>query len=157
MNMKRNVFLISAIVLILDQVIKIIINNTFLENTLKIVISGFFYITKTFNTGGAWSILSNQTWFLIIAGLILLIYIISIIKSFKINKRNKWGFGLLIGGILGNLIDRIIYGHVIDYLAFNIINYQFPVFNLADICIVLGTFLIIISVLKGDEQHGNNK
>lgn len=61
-------------------------------------------------------------------------------------------YGILLGGIIGNLIDRIIYGYVIDYLNFNIFGYNFPVFNFADICIVISIFIIIIEILKGDKN-----
>ena len=56
---------------------------------------------------------------------------------------------MLIGGILGNLFDRIIYGYVIDYLDFYILGYNYPVFNIADMCIVISVFLIIIDTIRG--------
>ena len=59
-------------------------------------------------------------------------------KKFKENKRNIIAFSLIFGGLLGNLIDRIIYGYVVDYLRFIIFGYNFPIFNLADICFSLG-------------------
>ena len=62
-------------------------------------------------------------------------------------------YGLLFGGILGNLIDRIFRGFVIDYLDFTFFNYHFPVFNLADICIVLGVIIVIFTVWKGDNVN----
>ena len=59
-------------------------------------------------------------------------------------------FGLVIGGILGNFIDRLIYKGVIDYLGFIFGSYYFPIFNLADICIVIGTFILIIDTVRSD-------
>lgn len=57
---------------------------------------------------------------------------------------------MLLGGILGNLLDRIIYGYVIDYISLNIMGYSFPIFNFADICIVIAILLMIIKTIKGD-------
>ena len=75
--------------------------------------------------------------------------------SFKKTKLNTYGFGLLLGGILGNLSDRLIFGYVKDFLDFIIFKYDFPVFNIADICIVIGVILLIISILKGEDNSGS--
>ena len=71
--------------------------------------------------------------------------------KFVLNNRNILAFGILYGGIIGNLIDRIFYGRVIDFLDFTIFGYDFPVFNFADICIVSGIFLIIIAIYKKED------
>ena len=71
-------------------------------------------------------------------------------------KRNTLLFGLLFGGIIGNLIDRIFYGYVIDFLDFTIFGYDFPVFNFADICIVSGIFLLIIAICKKEDINEVN-
>ena len=87
---------------------------------------------------------------------LLLIYFF-LIKNKKLTNLEQISYGILTGGIIGNLIDRIIHGFVIDYLDFKIFNYYFPVFNLADIMIVIGMFLIIIQVLKGDKNEQTNR
>ena len=66
-------------------------------------------------------------------------------------------YSLLIGGILGNLFDRIIYGYVVDYLDFYFFNYNFPIFNIADICIVCSVVLIIIDTLRGGKGEIKSK
>ena len=76
-------------------------------------------------------------------------------NTFKINKRNTLAFGMILGGILGNLSDRIFFGYVIDFLNFKIINYNFPVFNLADTFIVVGVILLIIAIIKGEDKNGS--
>ena len=76
-------------------------------------------------------------------------------KGFKESKRNSVAFGLVYGGLLGNLCDRIRFGYVIDYLKFYIGGYEFPVFNLADIAIVVGFILIIYAIYRGEDKHGN--
>lgn len=78
------------------------------------------------------------------------------IKDKKLKKIEVITYSILIGGIIGNLIDRIVYGYVIDYLSFNIFGYHFPVFNLADICIVVSVFLMIMIEIKGSEEKHEN-
>ena len=65
-------------------------------------------------------------------------------------------FGLLLGGLSGNLIDRLFFGYVRDFLDFYIFGYDYPVFNIADICIVFGVILLIIAVLKGEDTNEDN-
>lgn len=142
----------SLIGLLIDQLIKLVVS--FLEVNTKItIIPNFFYITYVQNDGAAWSILSGNRGFLIIIGIIcLLLVYFFLIKDKEISKFEQINYILLISGIMGNLFDRIVRGYVIDYLDFEIFNYYFPVFNLADIFIVLGTILIIINVYKGEEN-----
>ena len=79
------------------------------------------------------------------------------IKGKDLNKYEEIIYGVLIGGIIGNLIDRVVHGSVIDYLDFNLFGYNFPVFNFADICIVISIILIIISICKGEKYGVSNK
>ena len=76
--------------------------------------------------------------------------------NFKQNKRNNIAFGLIIGGIVGNLIDRVFLGYVRDFLSFKIFSYNYPIFNFADIFIVIGVFLLIIAILKGEDNNAKN-
>ena len=153
----KKILPITIVSLFIDQLVKIIvINNMNLFDSINII-TNFFKITYVRNTGAAWSILSGNTWFLIVISLIALVVIyLYFIKDKKLNKLESISYGLLIGGILGNLIDRIIYGYVIDYLDFKIINYDFPIFNIADICIVISIILIGISLIVG-EKNARNK
>ena len=92
--------------------------------------------------------------FLIIVSLLCLIFL-SIIKNTI--KESKWKFfaaTFLYAGILGNLVDRIVFGYVKDYLSFMFFGYHFPVFNLADVFIVVGAILFIIAVLKEESSYG---
>ena len=86
---------------------------------------------------------------MILIGLAALIFIyFSFIHKKNLNKLEIVTYSLLVGGIIGNLIDRIVLGYVVDYLSFNIFGYMFPVFNLADIGIVISVFLIIIMSIQ---------
>lgn len=150
--MNKKTLLISVIVLLLDQISKGIIDAFIkLEESITII-KNTFSITNVHNYGAAWGIFQNKTILLIIATLLALAIIYNFLHNFKNNKRNTIAFGLLFGGIIGNLIDRIFIGYVRDFLDFNIFNYNFPVFNLSDSFIVIGTFLLIIAILKGEDK-----
>ena len=79
------------------------------------------------------------------------------IKGKNLNTTSQISFGLLIGGIMGNLIDRVIHMQVIDYLDFNFFGFDFPVFNLADILIVVSMVLIIVQIFKGEKNEMSSK
>lgn len=151
----KKILTTSFICILIDQIIKIII-TTNLKFTESInVIKNFFRITYLQNNGAAFSILSGNRIFLILITLIaLLIIYIFLIKNKNINKIEAICYGTLMGGIIGNLIDRVRLGYVIDYLDFNIINYNYPVFNFADICIVVSAILLLIISIK-EVKHGN--
>lgn len=156
--MKKKILGVGLIALIIDIITKLVINNSFNLMETKTVIDDFFSITKVYNTGASWNILAGYRYILIIVSILMLIFLIYYQTKFIINKRNILAFGLLYGGIIGNLIDRIIYGYVIDFLDFNIFGYDFPVFNFADICIVFGIFLLIIAIYKKEDiNEGSSK
>ena len=148
---------ISLLVVLIDQVVKTIITmNLSLYSSIE-VIDNFFNITYVRNTGAAWSILSGNTLLLVFISLMSLVMIyLYFIKDRKLSKIEVISYGLLVGGIIGNLIDRIVRGYVIDYLDFKIIGYSFPIFNIADICIVISIILICINLVVG-EYHGKNR
>lgn len=143
------IYMIGAIVLIIDQLTKMFIDKS------QTIIEGFFYINPVNNYGAAWSILHNKTAFLIIISIIILIILFRYQVFFKMNKRNKIAFGLIYGGLLGNLLDRVVYGYVRDFLDFRILNYNYPVFNIADSCLVIGIILLVIAIFKGEDEVGS--
>ena len=122
------------------------------------VIPNFFSITLIGNTGAAFSILSSNTLLLIVISVVVLnlIYFF-LIKGKKLNDFEQISYGLLIEGIIGNLIDRALHMQVIDYLDFTFFGYNFPVFNLADIAIVISMVFIGIQVIKGDKNEVSSK
>ena len=124
MDKKKYVYSISFIVLILDQIIKLIITNTMTLHQEITIIPNFFSLYYVENPGAAFSILGNQT----------------------------LSLGMIVGGTIGNLFDRILYKVVIDYLAFDIFSYSFPVFNLADIAITTGAALLLLSYILENKK-----
>lgn len=148
MNNKGKMCFITCIVLLLDQIVKIIVNNCMtLYDEIKII-PNFFSIYYVKNTGAAFSILENNTTFLIFLTVIFILIIHKYIKNeTNITKLSSISFGLILGGMFGNLIDRIIHAGVIDYLSFEFFSYGFPIFNIADIGITLGVSIMLIEML----------
>ena len=153
--MRKKIFIIGLITFVLDQLLKSLVISKIVYSETISLINNFLYLTYVKNTGGAWSILSNNTFFLIIIGLITIgVFIYYVIKNNKFTYFETMSFGLLLGGIFGNFLDRIVYKGVIDYIGLIFGNYYFPVFNLADICIVVGAFMLIIDNIRSD-YNGN--
>lgn len=153
--MSKKVYILTLVIFIIDQISKSIISTYLKLNESITVIKDFFYLRYINNTGASWGILSNSRILLIILSLLAIIILIRYMYSFKKTKLNLIGFGFLLGGILGNLSDRILFGYVRDFLDFIIFNYDFPIFNIADIFIVLGVIILIISIIRGEDKNGS--
>ena len=149
-------FIIAVIILIIDQLTKMIVNTYLIDNIIT-VIPNFFKLEYALNTGAAWSILNNHQVVLIIISVILMIILFMFHNNFKVNKRNNIAFGLLFGGIWGNLVDRLFHGYVIDFLSFKIFNYDYPIFNIADIAVVVGIILLVFAIIKGEDNENSSK
>ncbi len=149
MKSKQKIYSIASIVIMVDLILKFIVSAKLVENDIIKVIPNFFSIYYLKNTGAAFSILQDSTVFLVIlSALILLVLNNYIDKEKDLNRISEISLGMVIGGIFGNMIDRIINHSVTDFISFRIFNYNFPVFNIADIGITVGVFLLLISVLK---------
>lgn len=154
--MRKKSLIVAGFILLIDQIVKYSIDKKILLGKLKTVIPNFFYVSKVYNDGAAWSMLAGSTIFLTIMGILALVFLLAYQSKFLANWRNMLAFGLVYGGLLGNLLDRIIHGYVIDYLKLNFGSYNFPIFNLADVAIVSGVILIIIAILKGEDRNGSS-
>ncbi len=151
-------YAIAAIVFAIDYVTKKIIeHNLELYEQIK-VIGNFFLITYIHNRGAAFGILQEQRLFFL---LITVIVVSGIIWYMQRSYRKGKGLvlialGLVLGGALGNFLDRAIYGQVVDFMQFNFGSYMFPIFNAADSAIVVGVALIILDSLfdsKRENKH----
>ena len=153
--MSKKVYFISIIIFLIDQMSKSIISTYLKLNESINVIQDFFYIRYINNYGASWGILENNRLILICVSVLALLVINKYIRNeLNFNKLETISYGLLIGGIFGNLFDRIFRGYVIDFLNFNIFGYNFPVFNIADSLIVIGVLLMAIDVIRG--YYGSN-
>jgi len=141
------IFLSLAVVL-LDQLIKYFVVTTMPLDTSRPVIEGVISIAHIRNYGAAWSMLIGQRWFFIIISLVALVVIFYYLKR----KWSNWGYGLglalLLGGTLGNFIDRLRLGYVVDMIQLDFIN--FPIFNVADSALTLGVIVLILTMIKDD-------
>lgn len=153
--MIKKILILTVILVIVDQVVKFLV-STYL-NYID-VIPKFLYLSLEKNYGVAFSMLWNNRLLILIISLLLILFLIYLLnKDYlskgKNNKLLNVTYGLLFGGILGNLIDRIVRGYVIDYIGVYIFNYKFPVFNLADSFITIGVILMIISTFKEEKKR----
>ncbi len=139
-------YLIALIVFLIDQGTKYIIATKLQLNELIPVIGDFFVITSHRNRGAAFGILENQRWFFIVITVIVVLAIVWYMQKIKgnANKLLPTALALVLGGAIGNFLDRALNGEVVDFLMFNFGSYTFPIFNIADSCIVVGVALIVL-------------
>jgi len=151
--MHKKIYLLIFIFTLFDQISKGLI-NLYMDLSQSInIIPNFFSLTYVHNEGAAFSMLIGARWFFVIIAIIFLNVIFQyFIKNKELKTKEIIIYSMLLSGILGNLIDRILYGYVIDFLDFNIFGYNFAIFNLADTYIVVSIILIII---LGDKKCKN--
>lgn len=151
--------LIITLTVFIDQISKYIAHFSLEGNDPIVIIDNFFKLSYVKNYGAAWGILQNQRYFFIILTIIIIISLALYIRNNKnLNKLTIVSIYLIIGGAIGNLIDRIKMGYVIDFLDFNFGNiYDFPVFNFADTFIVIGTFLMAYLILTDKYEKHNQR
>ena len=151
--MRKKSIIIAFFICLYDQIIKYVINTNFSDDKIICVINRFFYINKVHNTGAAWSMFDGNRIFLIITSIIALGFLIWLERDFEKNTKTFIAFGLIYGGLFGNLIDRVLVGYVTDYFKVVIGSYNYPVFNLADVAIVCGFIILIYCIIKGEVKH----
>ncbi len=141
---------VGIAVLIVDQYTKILVAANFELGQSTEFIKGVIDFTYIHNTGGAWGMLSGYTWFLVSVTLIIMLVCIALLMRYGVkNKLIFWALVLVLAGGVGNMIDRIFRGgEVIDFLHFAFFK-SFPVFNIADIAIVIGAGLLMLYFIKG--------
>ena len=137
--------IITIIILIVDICSKIVVTKYIgLGESIK-VIDKFIYLTHVRNTGVAWSLFDNNKYFvLIVSAMIIVGFMEYIYRNKPKNKSEKIAYGFILGGALGNFINRIANGYVTDFIDINLFNYDYPIFNLADTFIVFGVIIFII-------------
>ena len=144
-------YLLALLVIIIDQVTKwLVMTNMELRESISII-DDFLYITSHRNSGAAWGILAGQmTFFYIITAIVIVVIIYYIKKYAQESKLLGIGLGLILGGAIGNFIDRLAYQEVVDFIDMYFGSYSYPIFNIADSALVVGVIMIGIVVLKED-------
>jgi signal peptidase II len=143
---------IAALVVLLDQLTKIVVERMFVYGEQK-VITSFFNLVLAYNPGAAFSFLSDQggwqRYFFTAIAIGAVGFILYLLRKHAGQRLFCWALALIMGGAIGNAIDRVAYGHVIDFLDFHFGSLgHFPAFNLADSAIVLGVSLFIYDELR---------
>ena len=151
----------GAAVLALDRLTKWLIETRVSFLGARQVIPGFFDIVRSENTGVAFGLFSDSTaqWRTLLLVLISLAAVIGVSillwRPERLDRLSRWGFALILGGAAGNVVDRILYGRVTDFLLFYIRDYQWPAFNVADSAIVVGSVLLALGLLRPKPQAAN--
>jgi signal peptidase II len=151
-------FFVATTILILDQVSKVIVAKMIPLNDAVTVIPGFFHISHVLNRGAAFSLFAEVRSPLAPLGLLLfsvvVMTVITVIlaRAAKTLSRTNIGLSLILGGALGNFLDRLLMGSVVDFLAFQFGSYHWPDFNLADSAIMIGSGLLLLDVVLQRES-----
>ena len=143
--------IIVLVILSLDQFTKFIITKNLTLNQPVEVIKDIFSLTLIYNRGAAFGLLKNQVPLFILTTFFAVILIVLNFRNAKEDKVYIFSLSLILGGALGNLIDRVLFGHVIDFLDFHI----WPVFNIADSAITVGAIILAWSILFRKNVSGN--
>jgi signal peptidase II len=149
--------LLAALVVVLDQWSKLWVLDHIVYNWREPVIEGFFDLTHVYNPGAAFSFLAGASGWqkYLFAGLaaVVTLYLASGIRSGKFGRLGDVAAAMIIGGAIGNVIDRINYGHVIDFLLFYWNNHYYPAFNVADSFICVGAALFVIDGFRQGKRN----
>ena len=150
-------YLIALAVILIDQVTKWMIVKEMYYGKSITVIENFLYITSHRNRGAAWGILQGQMWFFYLITVVVVVGLIIYIQ--KLKKQDKWfgiALALMLGGAIGNFIDRVVRKEVVDFVNTYIFTYDFPIFNVADSALVVGVIIMFIMTLfegKMKKEH----
>ena len=142
---------VATVVVLLDQLSKITMSRL-LSYGQSETINGFFNLVMVYNQGAAFSFLSDQPgwqrYFFTGVSVLASLFILWMLKRNSTQRLFCWALALILGGAIGNLIDRVAYGHVIDFLDFHLAGWHWPAFNVADAAITLGAALFVLDELR---------
>ena len=157
-DLRLKAYGLSGLVFVLDRLTKMIVESRVGFMDTYRVIPGFFDIVRSQNRGVAFGIFNDSTseWrtkLLIVASLVAVGMVTWMLwKAEKLDPYSLWGFALILGGAAGNLFDRIVSGHVTDFLLMYVGDFQWPTFNIADSAIVVGSGFLLMEVLRSKRQ-----
>jgi signal peptidase II len=142
---------IAAVIVIVDQITKVIVERQFVQGDV-LPVTSFFNLVLAYNKGAAFSFLANaggwQDEFLSIVAVVASLFVLYLLWRHGTQRLFAFALSLILGGAIGNLIDRRLYGHVIDFLDFHYAGWHWPAFNVADSAIVCGAGLLILDELR---------
>lgn len=139
---------LAALLLIIDQVTKVLVTHHFMLHERKTIILGFFDLTYIVNRGAAWGILQGRVFILLAIGILVGAAVIIFMRWLTEGYTERyWAIFVVLSGIIGNSIDRIWRGEVVDFLDFYIGQRHWPAFNVADISICIGLSIYFLSLL----------
>ena len=154
--MLKRWLLLAVIVIVLDQTSKLAISSHFVYGE-SLAITSFFNLVLAHNTGAAFSFLSEaggmQRWLFSLIAVVASVWIVWLLRKHQAEKLFALALALILGGALGNLIDRIAYGYVVDFLDFHWAGYHFAAFNVADSAITCGAALLIWDGIRGKKHE----
>lgn len=146
-------YLVALLMVLIDQIIKKWTTSSLQLHESRSGIDGLFDFYYIRNEGAGWGILQGRMWFFYVVTFVIIVYLIYLIYKHRQGSLFLKGtYGLLLGGAIGNLIDRIINGYVIDMFRLTFMN--FPIFNVADMALSIGVVLLIIQVLMTEDTEG---
>lgn len=150
-------YLIAIFVIALDQITKYIVVRDMDQGQSIELISGFLYLTSHRNAGAAFGILQGQMWLFYIATVVVVgVIVYMIITQAKESRFFGISLGLVLGGAIGNFIDRLLEGEVVDFIDVFIFTYNFPIFNVADMALVIGVGLMMIYFILEEKRQGKS-
>jgi signal peptidase II len=142
---------VAAAVIVLDQVTKAMIVAAFRLGDAR-TLSPFFDIVRAHHRGAAFSFLNDasgwQRWFFVVLGIVAAGFIVWLLRRHGGQRMFGWALALILGGALGNVIDRLVHGHVIDFVQVHWNQHYFPAFNVADSAITVGAALLILDEIR---------
>ncbi|MFO1315484.1 MAG: signal peptidase II [Burkholderiales bacterium] len=143
-------WLLALSVVVVDQALKLTVQAS-LPYRAIIPVTSFFSLTHVGNTGAAFSFLADasgwQRYFFTVVGIAVALWLASVLRR-PLRRVEAFGYSFILGGALGNVVDRVVRGHVVDYLDFYWRDWHWPAFNAADVSITMGAALLITSALN---------
>ena len=152
--------IIVLFLIIFDQLTKLAAINWLMPIKQRILIEGFFNLTYVENRGAAFGSMQGARWFFVVLAVLVVTGLSFYYRRIEKTKNTlplRAAIILIVGGTLGNVIDRVFRSYVVDFLDFIIFGYDFPVFNAADVFIVIGTFLMAAYILLTDIKKEDKK
>lgn len=150
--MKWFSYIVGLLLLVIDQLVKSAVSNQIALGTVKSFIPGVLSLTNLRNDGAAWSILSGNQIFFYLITVVALVVLIYLLVTQRQHLLYQWGLTLMITGTLGNFIDRILLKYVVD--MFQIDFFNFPIFNIADMCLTFGVIILFIAIIRDERIEG---